>query len=131
MYLNSERETIEGHLFTNYTDTVIDWDNRKFEEDKHSEYIHPIIQSGRTEIISLAGATVSYRRLGLFITQIFVPMDSGTIRPRQIADALTALFVNQKIGDMLFLNYEFITVGAIEDKFQCNLIQGYQWDRCI
>ena len=130
MYFDSERETISGTLFTSYSATPVYWSNKKFNEEDTPEYIHPIIQSGQTNIISVAGNSTSYRRFGIVMFQIFVPKGSGTKRPRQIAHKLTPLFIKNKIDDITFLNADFMSVGDVEDKFQCNMILGYQWDKC-
>jgi hypothetical protein len=129
MYFDAERETVETTLGDGFTEVPISWAN--IAPKRVNEYVHPVIQSGKTSQITMGGVTKAYRRIGVVTFQIFVPKNSGTKRSREIGDLISGLFMGKQIDDIIFENVEFAHVGDVEESFQSNVVVTYKWTKCV
>lgn len=118
------RQVIEGHIAANFTTLPIVYENVGL-TDTTAEHIK-IIDEGEIVVTPVAmGSDVKMAESEVVIG-IFTALGTGTLKARQIASELDALF-NDDIAGISFKERAFKTVGEREDSpfYEHNLIVPY------
>lgn len=86
-----ERRAIETRFSSNYTDTVIKWENLPFDQQTTAHVALKVLPAGASR--PSIGTTKPYHRYtGIIQVDIFVPENTGTDDARGYADTIEAIF---------------------------------------
>jgi len=127
----SERQTIEDHLGTQYSTTAIEWDNVDFNQLGHSEYISCFIRHGKSDLVSIGGSQRNYKRVGQLALIIFTEWGAGQKRNDDIADILVGIFAGLQINDIQFKSFELTNVGKNQERYRQNMYWYYEARNCL
>ena len=127
----ADRVSIESHLNTNYSSTVVDWDNVEFDQLQYSEYLSCFIRPGKANLTSVGGAQRNYARQGQLVLMIFTKLGQGSKRSNEIADTLVSIFQGKQIDDVLFKSFELTNVGQDQERYRQNMYWYYEARNCL
>ena len=116
----AEKSTIEVFLASNYTSTLVKYENDEMNDSTVDEWIRVSTQNAAASQISL-GSNPLFRYRSVLFVQIFVRPDIGSGRALVIADLMTSLFRAKSIGDMTFFVPRIQKVGVNKDWYQVNV----------
>ena len=127
----ADRKSIESYLNTQYSTTVVEWDNIDFDQLSHSEYISCFIRPGKADLVSVGGSQRNYRRMGQLVLVIFTALGAGSKRSGDIADILVTLFQGKQIDDVQFKSFELVNVGKDQERYRQNMYWYYEARNCL
>jgi hypothetical protein len=116
----AEKSTIEAYLVSNYTSTLVKYENDEMNDTSVNEWIRVSTQNAQASQVSL-GDNPLFRYRGVLFVQIFVRPDIGSGRALVIADLMTSLFRAKRISDMTFFVPRIQKVGVNKDWYQVNV----------
>ena len=127
----TDRQTLENYLNTQFTATEIEWDNVDFEQFDHAEYLSCFIRHGKADLVSVGGTQKNYRRNGQLVLIIFTALGQGSKRNNDIADTLVDIFQGQQIDDIQFKSFELVNVGKNQERYRQNMYWYYEARNCL
>lgn len=132
MSLEQARKNILAHFSTTFTEVVspnIAWDNVHFTPTDGTPWIRVSIQGSLSDFVSLGGASVKKRCLGIVFVQVFVPEGTGTQRADEIVDAIAdALEARQLATGETFQATSKIAAGNSNGWYQLNASTPFYYD---
>lgn len=125
---NEINNTFSSRLNTNWIETPIAWDNVPYTPSEGAEWIRGTVIPFPSENTALGKATVNK---GLFVIQIFTPLNGGSGRAYELVDMLSAIFANQQFSDIICYAAETQRIGDDENGwYQLNLnINFWSYER--
>ena len=119
MSIATLRQVIETNLSTNFTTYPIKYENVPFDPPTNSSWIACHIKRNMLPTPELDS---SYEVMGLFILQVFTPINSGLATSNTIVDTLAGLYNNQKnIASLWFGDSVITDIGKSDIWYQVNI----------
>lgn len=126
MAFDAIRAAIEDHFSTNYSTTVVAYDNVPFTPPATSHVRLFILDGGGSQVDM--GAAPSYRYTGVVEVQVFVPSDSGSGPAMQLADEVATLFRGRTLGGVVCRTPYATRVGQRDGWYQVNVTVPFYFD---
>lgn len=122
-----QQSTIEQAFLTAWTYTPVAKDNVSFEPQTLSEYVRLTDLNAYGRRASL-GNNPLYRYGGMVVVQIFTKLNTGSARAKVLADLVTPIFRDRRIGDVQFFVPAVTRVGPRDGWYQVNVDCPYYRD---
>lgn len=119
MTFQAEKTAIEQFVSSNLTGTYLVFENQS-QPNTVADWIRTNILNSDSQQISL-GSNPWFRYKGLVIFQIFTKPNIGSGRATQLADTITGLFRNTKIGAITFRPPRVDKIGEDGGWYQVNV----------
>lgn len=120
MSYQAAQVSIESEFVTNWTYTQVARDNVDFEPQSLTEWVRITVLPASGRQASM-GADPLFRYNGLFCVQIFTRSGLGWGRATELADLITPLFRNRRLGNIQFYVPEMMRVGVTDGWYQVNV----------
>lgn len=126
MYESTEN-AIETHLFDNWNNTGIDFDNVNFKPSNGVPFIRLQIEWVNSEQISIGGLDRNY---GYVNISVFVEKNISNQLINNYLDELKELFSKKQLGNIKFKTATVKRRGSNRNWFRKDLIVPFQVDEC-
>jgi|SaaInlStandDraft_3_1057020.scaffolds.fasta_scaffold06597_6 hypothetical protein len=109
MAFEAQRQAIEVAVSSNWTATVVEYQNVAFERPS-DEWARLTVHNGKTHMVGVSGVK---RQTGVMFFQIFAKPNTGTATPKGRADTFVGLFENKTISGV---SYETASMDEHKDE---------------
>ena len=132
-YAAVQRE-LESYFATNWTDTIIVYDNvpkPSFNDD--DMWVRFTVTYGSAKQISMGAGDSNFHRFqGLVNVQIFAPLDAGSKPALELADKVVELFTANRIGQSQMYTAETQILGDDGfSRYQVNVVCPFYFDNRV
>lgn len=122
------RKDLQGFIGSNYSATLIAWDNVDFTVPSDgSSWIRVGVKNVGSSFKSLGPAKVT-RRTGIIFIQVFIPDGKTTKQADSITDTLVNLFETKLLQGFRFESPDVKEIGNNNGWFQVNIAVSYHFD---
>ena len=124
------RAAIEARFKTNWTATVISWDNVPYTPTPRTAFVRLIINDVDVYQASM-GTTPCHRFIGIIHITIMVPVGTGTHVARGYADTAAAIFRNANFDGIQCRSPRVIRVGDVGEYYQMSILTNFWKDAIL
>jgi hypothetical protein len=116
---NEINNSFSGRLNTNWTATDIAWDNVPYSPVEGQEWVRATLIPTLSENAALG---LAKRNNGIFVIQIFTPLNEGSGRGYELAEMLDAIFGNTEFDEVVCYASDVVRIGDDDNGwYQTNL----------
>lgn len=111
---------LEQHVSSNFTTTPVQFENAPAPVNS-GEWVAVSTVFGGAALQAIGGSVMESQEDGIVFFRVFVPDGAGSLRARQVADALVALMSNQFLSDAYFYQAYAVQAGDRDGYYQINV----------
>lgn len=105
---NEINNAFSTKLGAEWTETDIAWDNAPYEPIVGQEWIRATLIPVNTENASLSANT---KYIGIYLVQIFVPLQGGSGRAYELSNIVELMFANTEFSEVVCYSAETLRTG--------------------